>query len=335
MSARGAYYNDNDAFAVGWLRRLIAAGHLPGGDVDDRSIEDVQPDDLRGYDAVHLFAGIGGWPYALDLAGWPADRPVWSCSCPCPPFSVAGRARACPECSSTALVWHPGWTGVACCAACHHEWVEDARHLWPEALRLIAECRPPVVFGEQVAGVGGLDWFAGVRGSLELGGYAVGAFVAPAAGVGAPHRRERLFWLADPEGIDGWRRPQQHNGRQSGGDSAARELADAAGEPGQFGLARGGPADEARELADAGRGATERHAASAGAWGDFDVVTFVTGEVRRVEPGTFPVAHGAPHRMGRLRGYGNAVVPQLAAEFVSAYLQDDETRKARPCLDSS
>ena len=108
-------------------------------------------------------------------------------SCPCPPFSVAGRPRVCPSCSSTALVWHPGRTGVACCAACHHEWVEDARHLWPEALRLIAECRPAIVFGEQVAGVGGLDWFSGVRGSLELGGYAVGAFVAPAASVGAPH----------------------------------------------------------------------------------------------------------------------------------------------------
>ncbi|KKM06916.1 hypothetical protein LCGC14_1739110, partial [marine sediment metagenome] len=80
-----AFYNDNDKFCAQWLRNLIAAGHLPPGDVDERGIEELTGDDLKGYTQVHLFAGIGGWPYGLRLAGWPDDRPVWTASCPCPP----------------------------------------------------------------------------------------------------------------------------------------------------------------------------------------------------------------------------------------------------------
>lgn len=79
------YYNEIDPFAAQWLRNLIAAGHLPAGDVDERSIVDVRPDDLKGYVQCHFFAGIGGWPLALRMAGWPDDREVWTGSCPCQP----------------------------------------------------------------------------------------------------------------------------------------------------------------------------------------------------------------------------------------------------------
>src|SRR3990167_8310376 len=119
----GVYYNDNEPFVAAWLRNLIAAGHLPAGDVDERPIQAVQPDDLRGYTQCHFFAGIGGWALALELAEW-GDRPVWSGSCPCQPFSAAGKGKA----------------GA------------DERHLWPEWFRLIRECRPERIFGEQVAG---------------------------------------------------------------------------------------------------------------------------------------------------------------------------------------
>ena len=78
-----AYYNENDKYAAQWLRNLIAAGHLPDGVVDDRSIEDVCADELREFDQCHFFAGIGGWPYALRLAGVPDDASVWTGSCPC------------------------------------------------------------------------------------------------------------------------------------------------------------------------------------------------------------------------------------------------------------
>ena len=165
------YYNEIDPFAAAWLRNLMDAGHIPAGEVDTRSIADVRPDDLRGVHQAHFFAGIGGWPYALRLAGWPDDRPVWTGSCPCQPFSAAGKRR-----------------GTA-----------DERHLWPVFGRLIAECRPPVVFGEQVASRDGREWFSCVRSDLEALAYAVGGADLCAAGVGAEHNRARIWWVADAE----------------------------------------------------------------------------------------------------------------------------------------
>src|SRR4029077_6983209 len=161
------YYNDSDPFVCAWLRNLIGAGLIPAGDVDERPIERVTPDEVRSYTQAHFFAGIGGWAYALQLAGW--DGPVWTGSCPCQPISGAGAPR-----------------GHA-----------DRRHLWPTFYRLIAECRPPVVFGEQVAGALGREWFAGVRAHLEASGYACGAADLCAPMVGARHIRSRLFYVAD------------------------------------------------------------------------------------------------------------------------------------------
>ena len=164
-----AYYNEIDSYAARWLRNLIAAGELPAGDVDERSIEDIDPADLIGYTHAHFFAGIGGWAYALRLAGWPDDRPVWTGSCPCQPFSSAG----------------------------HRQGAADRRHLWPAFYRLIAQCQPPTIFGEQVAGTLGREWFSAVRADLEECGYACGCADLAAASVGAPHIRQRLFWVAD------------------------------------------------------------------------------------------------------------------------------------------
>ena len=167
-----AYYNENDAFAVAWLKELISDGLIATGDVDDRSILDVRPADLAGYTQCHFFAGIGGWSHALRLAGWPDDRPVWTGSCPCQPLSSAGQQKG-------------------------HE---DERHIWPTFHALIAVCRPPVVLGEQVASKLGREWLSGVRADLEALGYAVGAADLCAAGVGAPHIRQRLWWVADANG---------------------------------------------------------------------------------------------------------------------------------------
>ena len=84
------YYNEFDPYAAQWLRNLIDAGHIPKGEVDSRSIKDVSASDLTGFVQCHFFAGLGGWSHALRLAGWPEDRPVWTGSCPCQPFSAAG-----------------------------------------------------------------------------------------------------------------------------------------------------------------------------------------------------------------------------------------------------
>ena len=203
--SRPAYYNEIDPFAAAWLRELITRGHIAPGDVDTRSIADVRSDDLVSYGQCHFFAGIGGWSYALRLAGIPDDAPIWTGSCPCQPFSVAGRGA-----------------GVA-----------DERHLWPELRRLIGERRPSAVLGEQVAGRAGLDWLASVRSDLEGLGYGVGAADLCAAGVGAPHIRQRIYWggirLDDTASagrrgrgpLEGW------GYQESGGSGSVGRLADA------------------------------------------------------------------------------------------------------------
>jgi DNA (cytosine-5)-methyltransferase 1 len=77
---------------------------------------------------------------------------------------------------------------------------EDDRHLWPEVFRLVCELRPPWFLGENVAGhvTLGLD---SVLADLDSAGYTARAFLLPAAAVGAPHRRDRVFVVANSEGI--------------------------------------------------------------------------------------------------------------------------------------
>jgi DNA (cytosine-5)-methyltransferase 1 len=171
------YYNEYDSYNAACLQKLMADGLIPYGVVDERPIQQVQPGDLRGFTQCHFFAGIGGWPLALRLAGWTDDWPVWTGSCPCQSFSVAGEQRG----------------------------FEDERHVWPEFFRLIEKCRPVAVFGEQVAPaageVNGQCWLDLVHDDLERAGYAVGAAVFPAASVGAPHLRDRLYFVADSGGV--------------------------------------------------------------------------------------------------------------------------------------
>lgn len=164
-----AYYNDINEYCCQWAQNLVDNGHVSNGVVDNRSIQDVDAVDLAEFTRVHLFSGILGWEYALRLAGWPDDEPVWTGSCPCQPFSKCGK----------------------------QDGKNDPRHLWPEMFRLVAANRPPILFGEQVSGKRGLDWFDGVRTDLESLYYSCGMAVLPAACVGAPHKRERIFWVAD------------------------------------------------------------------------------------------------------------------------------------------
>lgn len=165
-----AYYNEKDSYAAQWLRNLANSGLIPAGDVDERPIEHVSAGDIRGYAQCHFFAGLGGWPLALRLAGWGDQRPVWTGSCPCQPFSAAGRQR-----------------GFA-----------DQRHLWPAWFNLIREHRPATLFGEQVANA--LAWLDLAFDDLESIGYACAAADLPAACVGSPQNRPRLWFVADATG---------------------------------------------------------------------------------------------------------------------------------------
>jgi len=310
------YYNEFDEFPATWLSNLAAQGQLPPGRVDTRSIADVLPEELEGYTQCHFFAGIGGWPYALRLAGVPEDFPVWTGSCPCQPFSVAGRQKG----------------------------VEDERHLFPVWYDLITYHIPPIVFGEQVASPSGRAWLANVRSEMEALGYAFGAADLCAAGIGAPHIRQRLFFGAVRLADSDLPRPQGRLERREGSverASGASRLdgglvdSDSERQPrkrlqlserrqgrGVFettghGEGSGMGADELLAIPVAGMdpGATR------GFWGRPDWLLCRDAKVRPVEPGTFPLAHGVSEGVGLLRGYGNAIVPQLAAEFIKAFFE--------------
>jgi DNA (cytosine-5)-methyltransferase 1 len=243
------YYNEFDPYAAQWLRNLIAAHLIPDGVVDDRSITEVRPDDLAAYTQCHFFAGIAGWSYALQLADWPASRPVWTGSCPCQPFSCAGKRK-----------------GTA-----------DSRHLWPEFYRLIKKCRPTTIFGEQVASKDGLQWLDGVFADLEGAGYACGAVCLPACAKGAVHARSRLFWIANARGqrLPG---PIDQDGLLSGKAAAPTRFSDT--------------------LADARRALAENLISILSCDG-------VSLAVERCA----------------LKAYGNAIVPQVAAEFIKACME--------------
>ena len=302
------YYNENDPKIAHWLRNLIEGGMIPAGEVDDRSIKDVSPIDLKGYTQHHFFAGVGGWSEALRLAAWPQDRPVWTGSCPCQSFSAAGMQNG----------------------------FNDPRHLWPVWYELIRACKPPVIFGEQVSAAIKHGWLDLVSDDLERENYAFGAVVLPACSVGAPHIRQRLWFMAyrSGEGLEGRETIQCADKQPVSAHSLAGMLGNAdinrsGKRVGRFteipqtqrtkNAVRACPASEI--VNDEGGGLLHGHWAASGFWGGSDWVLCTDGAARPVEPGTLPLAHGVQNRVVKIRGYGNAIVPQVAAEVIKAGME--------------
>jgi DNA (cytosine-5)-methyltransferase 1 len=354
--SKGVYYNELDKHKVMWLRHLIEESAIAKGIVDDRPIQSVQPDDLKGFDQHHFFAGIGVWSYALRRTGWPDDEPIWTGSCPCGPFSVAGLQKG----------------------------FDDPRHLWPEWFRLIGECRPDRILGEQVAAAGA--WIDLVQSDLEGHGYAFGSPDLPAAGFGGAHIRQRFMWVADADnaqwwaeqspwhdghwpatgrvegyghlgqcGPDGWlayadgghtgaeglQRSGQHGQQQqtnypiSGLDDAyeAGRRPDAEVFTGWKPLAvpssigrlgnNNNTGPQVGSLRPDERGAIRLQGPAVGAPGllhGCDWLFCTDGVWRPVEPGTFPLAPTSPGRVGLLRGYGDAIDAETLTEFIGAYM---------------
>ena len=257
------YLNEWSPFHAEWCRNLAAAGEIPKCVVDETDIRQVKGDQLSEYNQCHFFAGIAGWPLALKLAGVPDDFRVWTGSCPCQPFANCG-----PQ------------TGM-----------QDERHLWPEFRRLYRQGSPVLMLGEQSADSIRHGWIDAVFDDLEADGYSVWATVVTACGAGAPHKRERVYWLAysDLPRSQGW--------------WVNRDRA-----------ARGSP------------------------WASGVGVRGNNGRSRPIEPGVLPLAYGVPrslgrgqpelgrvvrnagkNRVGRIEGYGNAIVPDLAALFITEF----------------
>lgn len=322
-----AYYNENDAYCAGWLRNLIAEGLIADGYVDDRSILDVRPSDLEGFTQCHFFAGLGGWSGALRLADWPDHRAVWTGSCPCQPFSLAGRQG-----------------GFA-----------DERHLWPYWFHHIQIRRPPIVLGEQVASAG--EWLRLVRGDLEALEYAVGVMPLEAASAGADHLRDRYWfvgdldregqlqqewlelaergWLgdasssilaADDTGSQGRRLlPERVDQRVARADGVANPFGSPVrDEPGR----RDGASGAGAGLHSDDREGTLPDAKSEQAWTSgqprecerLEWVIGADGKARRVKSGIRLLAHGIPNRVAKLRAFGNAIDLRPAAAFIQAVM---------------
>ena len=313
------YFNDFDEGACAWIAELMKQGHIPPGEIDRRSILEVKPDDVKGFKQCHFFAGIGGWAYALRLAGVPVDVSLWTGSPPCQPFSVAGRQKG----------------------------RDDERHLAPHFVDLVRAARPGMLFGEQVASAEVFGkapkrvrgnavpppdwaWIDDLLNRLETARYTAGASDFPSAGVGAPHIRQRTFfgavaheWLGDclGSGLEGlgW------NG-------------DGSREPGRIVSGALGSASEASTVGEGRPGPTN------GFWGTADWLFCRDGKWRPVESSIFSVADGLPadlvrsgafvpsayplapkakdaRRVMRLRGYGNAINPHAAALFIQAFME--------------
>jgi DNA (cytosine-5)-methyltransferase 1 len=289
-----AYYNENDPFAAAWLRNLIAAGHIAAGDVDERSIVNVWPVDLLGYEQCHFFAGIGGWSYALRLAGVADDAGVWTGSCPCQPFSGAGKKKG----------------------------FEDERHLWPEWFRLIRESRPPIIFGEQVDRAE--IWLDAVFADLEAQDYACGAAILPACGVGAPHRRNRIWFVANTERGELWKQSGWSGGARGEETSlvaingAKRHLADTTG------VGRGERRPGRPSGVDQGLCNTESPLANTNSEPAIGAaITRGERDPWHTEPAVGRVVDGLSYQLAEpyLRAFGNAIVPQVAAEFIKAVME--------------
>lgn len=293
-----AWYNEIDPFAAEWLRRLIKAGHIAPGAVDTRDIRDISPQDLDGFTQLHFFAGIGGWSLALRQAGWPDERPVWTGSCPCQPFSSSGGQRG----------------------------FDDDRHLWPAWFRLIKACQPTTVFGEQVASKPAFDWLDLVSADLEGTGYTVGAADLCAAGLGAPHIRQRLWFGAELRGLENADGTCVPNGMQDvqavSGATEDRSPDWVAGSDRSGGMGdthRPRSQGRAQEQRSDKRLARPTSLAGSAPWATPDWIWCQDHKWRPVEPGFCPLADGIPSRVGRLRAYGNAIVPQVAAAFIQAF----------------
>ena len=294
-----AYYNEFDPKAAAWLRQLIINGDIADGVVDERSITEVQADDLNGFTQHHFFAGIGVWSHALRNAGWGDDRPVATASLPCQPFSAAGNQKG----------------------------QSDDRHLLPHFLELVGQCNFHTIFGEQVEGAIKHGWLDDLYTEMENQDYTVGSAIIGAHSVNKPHIRKRIYWVANSNGLrsEGQCRGGQDGVAEHSEDSRVGNSQRNGHDGNQIGRGIGESKGDSRVCE------SERSSADSIEW-----LYCRDQKYRPIKSGIKPlvdgVARGVVHssdsvitpnasaeaRTIRLKGYGNAIVAPVAEEFIRA-----------------
>ncbi|MCO5129779.1 MAG: DNA cytosine methyltransferase [Xanthobacteraceae bacterium] len=370
-----ALYIEIDEYCRAWLRNLIAADLICPGDVVG-DILDVRPRDLDRYNQVHAFAGIGIWSGSLRDAGIRDNDYVWTGSCPCQPFSAAGqRGGFADERHLWPAFFHlikecrpPVVLGEQVASPDGLQWfdlvssdLEGADYAIGAADLCAAGIA--VAAGETEVGQPTLEWIRRAVQSCpdpflaaELRDYA--EWFDREAGIGPPHIRQRLCWMAyadqgqrgrfpDREGCEPDRAPagrQQGDGEPEPG-RAVGGMADSDGryaraerqqrgwqygQQPQDGIAGAwshpdslmGNTDDAGSQGRGERrnGADQRLAGptSLAGWTRADWIICTDGKARPIEPGTFPLAHGQSNRVGRLRAYGNAMHRAKITQFILA-----------------
>lgn len=279
---------------------------------------------------LDLFSGIGGFALAANWAGWEtigfcdnepfarrvirkhwADTPIYEdirdikekigCDIitggfPCQPFSVAGKQKG----------------------------QEDDRYLWPEMLRVIAQEKPAWVVGENVANLVGMGLDT-VRFDLEAQGYAVQPFIIPACAVGAPHRRDRVWIVAHSSRLLPGREIERAQRERTGERGESKSLADFHHQrpQGYGGLCE---CSDQRAVGPSSRPFKEARLPQSRLGGAPDGVPgWLDGSW---ESGTPRICGKIPNRVARLKGLGNAIVPQVAYKIFKAINQYEDKRRA-------
>jgi DNA (cytosine-5)-methyltransferase 1 len=290
-----------------------------------------------------LFSGIGGFDLAADWMGWDnlfhcewnsfglhvlkyywpetisynditqTDFTIWNRRIdiltggfPCQPYSNAGKRLG----------------------------TDDERHLWPEMLRAIREIQPRWVVGENVFGL--VNWndgmvFDEVQTDLESEGYEVQPYVLPAAGVGAPHKRDRVWFVAYSNGAKSKNDVRANNETKrtvrwgkKGNVFGELPCDGVAPDTDNIGVQRGMHVDGRQREVSAQKASSQQAPPCGNSWKNFPTQPPICGGYDGLPTGldgiTFP-----KWRVESIKGYGNAIVPQVAYQIFRA-IQEYEAR---------
>ena len=296
-----------------------------------------------------LFSGIGGFDLASQWMGW---KNVFHCENN--PFGKRvlqyywPNAISYDDIRTTDFTIHRGkidiLTGGFPCQpfslAGKRKGTEDDRHLWPEMLRAIREIGPSWVVGENVFGItnwsGGLV-FEQVQADLEAEGYEVQPFILPACSVNAPHRRDRVWFVAHTKNTDAGRCRRDSGNwepfnkeKREGVWCQFRDIGDSGlvTDTSSEGLERGKDSRDGKNREWEGRSEIKRSRCNKrdiGGFYFFPTQPPVRGRDDGFSSGLAGITV-SKHRNESIKAYGNAIVPQVALQIFKA-IQEYEQKK--------